>query len=205
MRTVARGLPLDETGHDPTLRADLEARLRTDGLASLVARLQEVAPTVAAGTDLANPRRVIRALERAAAAGDRPPPSARGYPAPMLWLGLTAEPDVHPRWIVERVRRQFADGLVEEAADLASRYPEDLRAFSAVGYREAFALLAGGLDREAAIARTVARTRSYAKRQRTWFRAEPDIAWLPGREGWPASATWDLVAAFLEQSGHPYA
>jgi tRNA dimethylallyltransferase len=197
VRAVARGLPLDATGRDPALRADLEARHAADGLPLLVAELRRVAPTVAAETDLANPRRVIRALERAAVTGDRPPPAATGYPAPVLWLGLSTEPEDHTRWIVERVRSQFEHGLVEEAADLRARYPEDLRAFSAVGYREAFDLLAGRLDRDAAIARTVARTRSYAKRQRTWFRAEPDVRWLPTGEGSRSSAARESVAAFL--------
>ena len=43
---------------------------------------------------------------------------------------------------------------------------------------------------ERAILRDIERTRSYASRQRTWFRAEPDIHWLPPgprvRRGRPA-------------------
>ncbi len=194
---VARGLLLEATGQHPALRAELEARHAAEGLPPLVAELRHVAPTVAAATDLANPRRVIRALERAALTGDELPPAPTGYPAPVLWLGLAAEPDVHARWIADRARSQFEGGLLDEAADLRSRYPEDLRAFSAVGYREAFDLLAGRLDQEAAIDRTAARTRAYAKRQRTWFRAEPEIQWLPADDGPPSTAAREAVEAFL--------
>ncbi|HEV8516016.1 MAG TPA: tRNA dimethylallyltransferase, partial [Candidatus Limnocylindrales bacterium] len=65
LRAVARGLPLDEGGPDPTLRAELGRRLVEDGLASLAEELRRAAPRLAERTDLANPRRVVRALERA--------------------------------------------------------------------------------------------------------------------------------------------
>ena len=65
LRVVARGIPVEEAGHDPALRALLDARLDAEGLAPLVAELRSVAPGIAAATDLANPRRVVRALERA--------------------------------------------------------------------------------------------------------------------------------------------
>jgi tRNA dimethylallyltransferase len=181
LRAVARDVPLDESGHDPSLRADLDTRFARDGLAPLVAELRHRAPSVAASTDLANPRRVIRALERVSVRGDRPPPTPRGYPRPVLWLGLDPPAGQHDRWIRERSNWQFQNGLLEEAGALRQRYPEDLRAFSAVGYREAFDVLAGRRSREGAIARVSLRTRRYARRQRTWFRAEPELEWLePG-------------------------
>jgi tRNA dimethylallyltransferase len=127
---------------------------------------------VASSIDLANPRRVVRALERVSVHGDRPPPAPLGYPNEVTWHILDPEPAVHARAIVERAEWQFANGLLEEAEALRSRYPEDLRAFSAVGYREAFDVLAGRASIADAITRTIQRTRQYAKRQRTWFRQE---------------------------------
>jgi tRNA dimethylallyltransferase len=170
INAIAKGLPLEEAGLDPAVRASLEARLAGAGLKPLVAELRAKAPGVAGSVDLANPRRVVRALERVAVHGDRPPPSPRGYPNTVEWHVLESEPAEHVRRIAERAKRQFANGLLEEAAELRSRYPEDLRAFSAVGYREAFDVLAGRTSLDAAIDRTILRTRQYAKRQRTWFR-----------------------------------
>ena len=119
LRAVARGFPLDETGHDPQVRADIEARLVGEGgLHQLVAELRSVAPGVAARTDLANPRRVVRALERVTVHGDTPPPPPQGYPAPSVWIGLQVEPAIHRDWIADRARAQFANGLLEEAAGL---------------------------------------------------------------------------------------
>ena len=103
------------------------------------------APRVAAGTDLANPRRVVRALERVAVQGDVPPPAPLGYPARSVWIGLDLEPSENDRRIAERARAQFAGGLLDEAAALRRRFDPQLSAFSAVGYREAFAHLDGTL------------------------------------------------------------
>lgn len=178
LRAVARGFTLEDTGHDPAMRAELEARLSADGVAPLAMELKQLAPTVAQTTDLANPRRVVRALERARLHGDRPPPQPRGYPAPQVWIGLQVDPQTHRDWIAERARAQFASGLLEEAAALRQQFPPDLRAFSAFGYREAFSVLDGTLKIDEAIERTVTRTSQFARRQRTWFRAEPDINWV---------------------------
>ena len=178
LRAVARGIPLDATGHDPETRVEIEQRLEADGLNALVAELMELAPTVAASTDLANPRRVVRALERARVLGDEPPPAPRGYPAPSVWIGLQVAPEVHRRWIAERARAHFASGLIEEAAALRRRYDPRLRAFSAVGYREAFDVLDSRLTLDHAIEQDILRSNQFARRQRTWFRAEPDVHWL---------------------------
>jgi tRNA dimethylallyltransferase len=196
LRAVGRGIPMDTTGKDPVIRAELEGRLETDGLPALLAELQALAPSAWARVDRANHRRVIRAIERARVEGDAPPPAPEGYPAPVVWLAVAADLERHARDIDERARGQFRDGLLDEAAGLRDRYGEDLVPFGAMGYREAFSVLAGRATIEAAIARTAERTRSYASRQRTWFRSEPDLIWLePG----PAAlqAALDVVTPVL--------
>jgi tRNA dimethylallyltransferase len=153
---------------------------------------------VAGAIDLRNPRRVVRALERVAVTGSARPPSARGYPAPVRWLGLTTGPAEHRAAIEARAREQFGGGLLDEAAALRERYPEDLPAFSAMGYREAFDVLAGRSDLDAAVAADAARTWAYARRQRTWFRAEPDVMWLATGDGLLERA-WSVVAPWLDR------
>ncbi len=197
LRAVARGLDLAGDAPDPAARAALESELAERGLVPLVAELRRLAPTLATATDLANPRRVLRAVERARNAGDRLPPPPSGYPAPVLWLGLRLEPAVHHHRIAARARGQFDNGLLEEASALAARYPPDLRAFSAFGYREAFDLLAGRLSKDAALERTILRTTQYARRQRTWFRTEPDITWLEGGAHPPVGPALATVRRFL--------
>jgi tRNA dimethylallyltransferase len=178
LRAVARGMSLSDTGRDEVVRHELEQRLAGEGLHVLVAQLRSSAPGVAAQTDLANPRRVVRALERVAVHGDQPPPPPRGYPARSVWIGLQAEAAQHRGWITERARAQFASGLLDEAASLRRRYDPALPAFSAFGYHEAFAVLDGALSVDQAIERDAARTWQFARRQKTWFRAEPDVEWF---------------------------
>ncbi len=178
LRAVARGLDPDGLPSDLALRRRIDAALVKDGLEAATERLKALAPTLAGRIDLRNPRRVSRALEIAELAGDRPLPALAPYPGPIAWIGLRLQPTIQAEWIGTRARAQFDAGLIEEAARLRSRWDPALPAFSAIGYREAWAVLDGEIDRETAIEQDAARNVAFAKRQRTWFRAEPDIAWL---------------------------
>jgi tRNA dimethylallyltransferase len=182
LRAVARGIDLDALPDDPDVRARLEAELAADGLASLVERLEGSAPTLAAQTDTANPRRVLRALEIAELRGDGPRPEPRGYSGPATWIGLTVDRDEHERRIAARARQQFEAGLVDEAVALRERYDPGLPAFSAIGYHEAWDVADGRATLDEAVAMDAKRNIAFAKRQRTWFRSEPDIAWLDTTE-----------------------
>ena len=186
LRAVARGIATEALPADAEVRARLEAEFLAVGLTPLVDRLRAVAPQRAAAIDTANPRRVVRALEIATVAGGEPTlPPPRGYDGPVAWLGLTVEPPAHREWIAHRARAQFDAGLIDEALALRERYDPGLPAFSAIGYREAWAVVDGHLDREAAIAEDARRNVAFAKRQGTWFRAEPDIAWLDATDRAP--------------------
>jgi tRNA dimethylallyltransferase len=201
LRAVARGLAIDVLPHDPAVRATIESDLVRDGVGALVVRLRAVAPRLAARTDLANPRRVARALEIALVRGDAPLPEARGYGGPTLWLGLdVGERATHRRWIVERARAQFAAGLIGEAEALRERYDPALRCFSAIGYREAWSVLDGVATLEEAIAADAQRNAAFAGRQRTWLRAEPDVEWHEAMPD-PLRAVHERVDRFLDAAG----
>jgi tRNA dimethylallyltransferase len=192
LRAVARGLPTDELPADSEVRARLEAEFLAVGLEPLVERLRAVAPHRAAAIDTANPRRVVRALEIATITGGEPDiPAPRGYDGKVAWIGLTVEPATHREWIRNRARAQFDAGLIDEARGLRERFDPALPAFSAIGYREAWAVLDGELTRDAAIEEDARRNQAFAKRQRTWFRAEPDVEWLDAS----APASVDRAAA----------
>jgi tRNA dimethylallyltransferase len=169
---IADGMDLDALPWDPPVRAALEAELAAAGLGTLVARLRERAPGLAARVDLRNPRRVVRALEIATLRGDGPLPAPRGYGGPVLRVSLDlADRATHRTWIAQRAAAQLDGGILPEAERLRARYPTSLPAFSAIGYREAWDLLDGRIDRAGYLAANVARNVAYARRQRTWFRA----------------------------------
>ncbi len=196
LRSVARGLAVDDLPWDVDVRAELDAALAADGLDALVAELQRVAPTRAAAVDLRNPRRVVRSLEIARLQGDAPLPEPRGYGRPVLWLGLQVEPAVLRARIRARAKAQFDAGLVEETRALAARFDPSLPSFSGIGYAEALAVIEGRLSLEQAIAQDARRNVMFARRQATWFRREPDVHWidatheLPLREALAAASDY---------------
>jgi tRNA dimethylallyltransferase len=201
LRAVTRRLDPGGLPSDPALRARLRGELATDGLPRAVERLQALAPVAAARIDLANPRRVERALELAILRGDAPLPGPGHYAGPLLELGLTVEPAALRRRIAVRARAQFDSGLIEEASELRRRFDPGLPAFSAIGYREAWAVLDGTLTREAAIELDAARNIAFARRQRTWFRSEPGYTWLDATSADPTPAAIELARAFVERGG----
>ena len=198
LRAVARGLDLDALPDDPAIRARLEAEFAAEGLEPLAARLQAIAPTLASEIHLANPRRVIRALEIAELRGDGSRPRPRGYDGPVAWIGLDVARDEHARRIATRARAQFDAGLIDEAVGLRERFDPSLPAFSAIGYQEAWAVVDGTLSLEAAIEQDARRNVAFAKRQRTWFRAEPDIAWLDATAGDPFETSLAAAMSILD-------
>jgi tRNA dimethylallyltransferase len=95
-------------------------------------------------------------------------------------LGL--DPD--RRALYERINRRaecmFDGGLSEETLSLLEKYGSAPRPLSALGYKQAVALMRGEGDRESAVQATQQAHRNYAKRQMTWFRREPDVIWFCG-------------------------
>lgn len=132
-----------------------------------------------------DPYRILRALEidLARAAESVTPSVARELPTlraaniPFVKIALRADMTQLAERIAVRTDAMLAGGLLEEA----ERIGGSAVAADAVGYREALAYRNGWLTFTELTATLTRATRRYAKRQRTWFRAEPDITWIePG-------------------------
>ncbi len=167
---------------DPLLRAELEARLECEGVASLHRDLAERDPEAAARVDARNPRRVVRALEVARAKGEGATRAARRTPPPynVAILGLAMDTDALRRRIDDRVDAMLAAGWVDEVRGLLeSGYGPDLPSMSSLGYREIADHLRGRLSLDKAADAVKRGTRRLAKRQRAWFKpADPRIRWF---------------------------
>ena len=170
-------------GRDVELRARLTSR-PSERLHKLLARLDAAA---AARIHANDHQKLIRAIEVCLLA--RKPISslhAGQHEDPLqsfqvLKFGLAPDTNALKARIAVRTRRMFELGLIEEVRSLlTSGYPHSSKALEAIGYREALLYLGGELTLAAAIEQTEIATRQYAKRQRTWFRKEPDVHWLLG-------------------------
>ena len=165
------------------VRERLLAEARAD-LPSLYARLREVDPSSAERYHPNDAQRIVRALEVYESAGERlsdlqeKPPEQTGIGS-ARWIGLNMDrPKLYGR-IERRVDLMLQAGLVEEVRSLRTRgYHPGLNALNTFGYREIFAYLDGEMGLSEATDQIKAGTRRYAKRQLTWFRADPRLAWF---------------------------
>lgn len=201
-RAFARGL-IGGVASDPAVRAELETRATDE----LYDELAESDPASAERLAPGDRVRIVRALEVLQLGGE--PISSRhvehGFedqPFDVRWLGLELDRGELEQRIRARVDRMFADGLVEEVKGLhAAGYSAELRSLQAIGYREVGRLLAGELDeRETREAIAIA-TRRYAKRQLTWFRAEPGLEWIDASD--PARVLREAEARISSRSPSP--
>ncbi|MBG6180566.1 tRNA (adenosine(37)-N6)-dimethylallyltransferase MiaA [Arthrobacter sp. CAN_A1] len=170
---------LEFPGTDPAIRVRLEADLDRDGADSLRQRLAEIDP-VSAGRDL-DDRRLIRALEVHEVTG-RPFSSfmpQRHYHQPALQLGLQVDRALLRERLAARVHTMVDDGLLNEVATLDNHGLRTGRTASrALGYAQFLRVLDGELTQDQAASDTIDATRRFARRQLTWFRADPRITWL---------------------------
>lgn len=182
----------DGVAVDAALRAEVNERLEHDGLARLVAELRALNPGGLGELDVANPRRVTRALERCRASGRTLAELAAEFarmPGPFAeWevrcLRLEREPADLDKRVVQRVDAMISDGLVAEVERLRTAgLDRNLSASRAIGYRETLAVLEGALPRDGLAAEIVKNTRALVKKQRTWFRTQlPDHRVLAAKE-----------------------
>lgn len=169
-------------GASAQIRAELEEIAAAKGLEPLIAELRKRDPRSAAVIDLANPRRVIRALEVVRLTGESFTPifpRHTSHYSEILHIGIKAErPFLDPR-IEQRARNMFENGLLEETRELLDQgLKEGPTACKATGYSQAINVLEGNMGIDEAIESTALATRHLAKKQRTWFKADKRIEWL---------------------------
>ncbi len=128
--------------------------------------------------------RIIRALEVVYLTDRRPSDLIREHgfgdsplKALKFCLGLGRE-ELY-ELINERCLEMVRAGLKEETKALLRKgYSPDLKAMKAIGYRHMIRHIDGEWSLTETIQNLQRDTRRYAKRQLTWFRADPDVIWI---------------------------
>lgn len=183
LRALLSGLP-----EMPARNEEVRARLRriasrARGQRRLHRWLSKIDPQSGRKIAPADRHRIERALEVWIVSGrpisSWPAPSAGGGDEiTTLKLALTLERARLVNQLDARVEAMYREGVVDETRRLLERFPRAARPFSAIGYAESAAVVAGEMTLGEAIAETQRRTRAYAKRQMTWLRAERNVRWL---------------------------
>lgn len=144
-------------------------------------------------SDRGNPRRLIRAIERALwvpPVGDTPS-NKKQSPHTQRFFGLkTTKEDLESR-VHERVIARFEAGAIQEAQLLVSKLEElgtplsSIPAHTTCGLREVLAYASAEIDSITCIELWTKRELSYAKRQDTWWKKHGDITWFDvGEADW---------------------
>jgi tRNA dimethylallyltransferase len=170
----------------PPTDADLRAELESLGAEDLSRELVDSDPTATEVIDMANPRRVLRAVEIMRLTGATPTSRAASPEAQAVRtyrpvrdfaaIGVDPGPGIRHR-IEQRFDAMLDAGLVDEVTVLAPALGRTAR--QAVGYRELLPVVERGSDLAVARDEAVSATVSLAKRQRTYFRRDPRIRWIP--------------------------
>lgn len=171
-------------GKDPALRSALEAQGAREGVAALHRKLQALDPESGKRIHPNDLRRIVRALEvygltrRPLSLWHRE--KATLGPAgcqQALQIGLTGSRAWLYRRVEARIDGWLEQGWLEECRGLLQR-PLSRTARAALGYQELFAYLEGRQTWEETVRLIKRNSRRYAKRQWSWFTADPAIRWL---------------------------
>jgi tRNA dimethylallyltransferase len=200
LRSIVDDLAFPAT--DPALRRTLEAEVERVGALAMYERLASSDPVAAEKIEPRNVRRTVRALEVAELTG-RPFSSfasawERYDPARVRAAGIAIPRDVLAKRIEARVIDQLDAGLIDEVRALLDRgFGGWLTSSQAIGYAEFALHVSGRMTLEDAIAATVKRTKTLARRQLAFLGRDPRIRWFEaGAEG--ATAVVDDIAEYLD-------
>ena len=173
--------PLEFPPTDPQVRSEVESMTDEDAVAELLA----ADPGAGDHVDLANSRRVRRAVEvlrlgagvPSVRASGQASEQVRNYVPDVPFAALGVDPG---DGLVHRIRRRIDKmidaGFLDEVARLSDRLGRS--ASQAIGYRQMIPVVRGDLDLDQGKVDTFKATLALARRQRTYFGRDPRIRWL---------------------------
>jgi len=199
---------LDGLGDAPSADKKLRAELEVTPLERLLEELRERDPAAYEKIDRKNPRRVIRAVEVIRLTGKpfsevQSPKSKVQSQKPEFFCVMRAPDDLRKR-IDVRVDAMFARGLVDETRELLKRGLEQNKtAMQAIGYRQVVEHLRGERSLTETIELVKIRTRQFAKRQLTWFRAQKNLEWIELKPDESLENPANVFSGFLQRDLRP--
>ncbi|MBX3022390.1 MAG: tRNA (adenosine(37)-N6)-dimethylallyltransferase MiaA [Bdellovibrionales bacterium] len=188
----------------PEIDRQVRARLEEKGLSALYRELVERDPKYAEDINPNDSYRIVRALVLMEDSGKtvtevRTQFKQQEFPFPLLKLGLApAREELLPR-VEKRVLSMLQRGFMEEVQGLLRDGWENWPPLQSVGYKECIQFLRGEIDDKRLMPLIVEKTMQLSKKQKTWFKRDPEIHWLPGDDAFERAEI--LVAAYLDRLG----
>lgn len=197
IKSIVRGLKIPRVAPMPQLRSQL-AEL---GQSQCYAILQQVDRSAAEKIHLNDSFRTLRALEVFYVTGRSISEQQGEIPPnyPILQIGLDCDIDILGDRIKQRTEQMLERGWVSEVEFLSKKYGCELPLLNTLGYQEIKQYLAGEITLNQAKELTILHTRQFAKRQRTWFRAYPEIEWFDVSAPDLLERVWQRMHEFLNQ------
>ncbi len=182
IKTLTQGLftsPKIESG----IRESLRQEAREKGPDALYERLKRVDSQTASHLHPHDLFRIIRALEVFDSTGvpisfHREQHRFGERPYLTLKIGLEMNRNMLYRRIDERVDQMLEKGLLQEVEGLMGMgYGPELKPMQSLGYKQMVQFLLKEIGWDEAVRQMKRDTRHYAKRQWTWFKADPEVRW----------------------------
>lgn len=201
------GTTFTEGETDFKLRENLQQRLESEGLESLLNELKEIDPkSYEKLSTERNPKRIIRALEIYRTTGItktqqdmQSKPENLPYEYIKIGLDFKERQALYDR-INLRVDLMLEAGLLKEAEAFFSN-PASKTAVQAIGYKELEPYFKGDAELKECVDSLKQATRRYAKRQLTWFRRDKSTNWFFADEYKTSAELVSAVTAFLTSKG----
>ena len=165
---------------DLQLRNTLMERLANEGIEALRNELKMLDRVSYDTIDIANPQRVVRALEVTLQTGrkfsDWKSAPKKVRPFAIRKLGINRDREELYSRINRRVDMMMEQGLLREVEGLVEY--KNLPALKTVGYREIFDYMDGRHSLETAVELIKRNSRHYAKKQLTYWGRDKEIKWM---------------------------
>lgn len=170
--------------YDSKVRKEISDEINTYGADKMYEELKKIDPLYSAKISKNDVKRIIRALEVYKITGNtfssfQTNWNERKSIYNCIFIGMTSCKDKLHKNIEIRVNKMIKRGLVKEVENLVAKgYGNCNSLTQAVGYKEVLKYLEGHITLDECINDIIKNTKKLAKKQLTWFRADPRIQWI---------------------------
>lgn len=189
---------------NPNIRKELESLVQQGRARELYNELKKADPLAAEKISINDHYRIIRAVEILRSYGKGPTQlkaeqsnRAEDFIWPLLKIGVQLGKEELKAKIEKRTRWMLETGLVEEVQGLVREGKTEWKALQSIGYKEVLSMLNGQIQRDSLESEINMHTLQLTKKQKTWFKRDPEIHWFRPSERLEAQK---LIVQFIEKS-----